>query len=266
MKVYIISLKGLRNQNEDKHNIILNSNGNDKKSKNINYFAIYDGHGGKQVSKYLAENLPLYFFRKKTRYPLAKKFVKTVYDHIQDVLRNNYKNFSYRAGSTCLVVIHFQKNKQSFLNILNTGDCRAVLCRDNLALPLTKDHKPHWPEELNRIQKLGGKIYYDGEDWRIKDLSVSRSFGDIEATPYVTHMPDLFHYKVDKNDKFLIMACDGLWDVVDNQEAINFVLSQCYNELLNRRINEDVNISQKLGEYALRKGSTDNVSIIIIFF
>jgi len=266
MKVYITSLKGLRKQNEDKHSIILNSDSTDRNSKSVNFFGLYDGHGGKQVSKFLEENLPLYFMKKSIKYPLNKKYVKTIYDHIQNILRNNYKKMSYRIGSTCLVVIHFQKNKNSYINILNTGDSRCVLCRDNLALPLTKDHKPHWPEELSRIQKLGGRIYFDGDDWRIKDLSVSRAFGDIEATPYVTHEPDMYQYKIDKNDKFMIIACDGLWDVVSNQDAVNFVLTQCYDDTVSNRVNVEMNISQKLGEFALKKGSTDNVSIMVVFF
>ena len=50
-----------------------------------------------------------------------------------------------------------------------------MLCRDNFAIPLTKDHKPDFPEEKARIQALGGEIKFDGADYRIRDLSVSKA-------------------------------------------------------------------------------------------
>ena len=266
MKVYTISLKGLRDQNEDKHNVILNSNKSNTEMNNVDFFSVFDGHGGKQVSKYLAKTLNQYFMKKTIKYPISKKYVKTVYDHVQKTLRTNYKNFSYHSGSTGLVVIHFTKKNQSYLNIFNTGDCRCVLARDNCALPLTKDHKPHWPEERTRIQGLGGTIKFDGSDWRIKDLSVSRAFGDVDATPYVTHVPDIFQYRLDKTDKFIIIACDGLWDVVANYEAVNFIINKFYHNDLKTRINTNANIAAELAKYALEKGSTDNITVIVVFF
>jgi len=263
MKVHIITLKGLRDQNEDEHSVILNGDNKDCTMNSVNFFGVYDGHGGKQVSKFLANNLPYYFMKKKIKYPISKTYVKKVYDHVQSLLRNKYKNFSYTTGSTCLVVAHYKKNSQYYIDVMNTGDSRCVLCRDNIALPLTKDHKPIWPEEKRRIEQLGGKLYYDG-DWRIKNLSVSKAFGDIEAAPFVTHRPDIFHYKLDKSDKFLILACDGLWDVLDNNEAINFVLENCYDEKF-EKTNDKVNIAQKLAEHALRKGSMDNITVVVVF-
>ena len=112
---------------------------------------------------------------------------------------------------------------------------------------------------------MGGKPYFDGDDWRIKDLSVSRAFGDFDAEPYLTNMPDIFRYKIDKNDKFIIFACDGVWDVLQNQDVVNFVLNECYDKDLNVRINKNLNIAKKLAEHALQKGSTDNLTIIIYF-
>merc|ERR1712078_476555 len=133
-------------------------------------------------------------------------------------------------------------NNNNYINIMNTGDCRAVLCRNNVAIPLTKDHKPHWPDERRRINQLGGEIYFDGHDYRITDLSVSRAFGDKSSSKYVTHRPDLYKYKLNKNDKFLILACDGLWDVLTNHDAINFVLDNCYDISMSNRINQNINI------------------------
>lgn len=264
MNVHSVSLKGLRDQNEDKHDIIVNGNSQNPNIKNVNLFAVYDGHGGKEVSKFLKDNLSKYLLNKTCEYPLKKQHVYAVYDNIQKALsKTSYASYS---GSTAIVVVMFKCSGSSYLNVLNTGDCRTVLCRDNFALPLSKDHKPNWPEEHYRITQKGGKIVFDGYDYRIKDLSVSRAFGDLDATPYVTHRPDIFRYKLDKNDKFIVIACDGLWDVLNNNDVVNFILMNCYDQTLKTRINnKQMNIARKLGEYALKKGSTDNISIIIVF-
>ena len=166
-------------------------------------------------------------------------------------------------------MFHFKLKNETFLQVLNTGDSRCVLCRDNFAFVLTKDHKPNWPEERVRIEALGGKIYRDyGDDWRIGDLSVSRAFGDINAEPYVTYKPEIFKYKLTKDDKFIIIACDGLWDVLTNQEAVNFVISRAYNVNTGNKNKEitSLNISKLLAEYAIKKGSMDNVTVIVVFF
>lgn len=265
MDVYHASLKGLRDQNEDRHNIIQNINNKDCTKSKINFYGIYDGHGGKEVSSFLSEKLPDYFM-KKMEYPLPKKYILKAYDHIQNLLRNNHKNMAYRAGSTCLVVIQYEKDGFKWLNVMNTGDSRCVMCRDNFAYPLTKDHKPGWPEERHRIEQMGGKIYLDGPDYRIGDLSVSRAFGDVDAEPYVTHVPEISKYKLDKSDKFIIIACDGLWDKVANQDAVNFVLLNCYDKTTKKRINKNMNIANELANYALHKQSTDNISVIVVFF
>jgi serine/threonine protein phosphatase PrpC len=267
MSVHSVSLKGKRPQNEDKHNIIINIEGEDKNNADINYYAVYDGHGGKFVSKFLYNNLYKCFTDKRVTYPLKKEFVKKIYEYYQNLLKSNYKEHATNAGSTCLVVVQYRKDECDFLNILNTGDSRCVLCRNNIGIPLTKDNKPHWPEESARIRKLGGQIVNDGYDWRICDLSVSRAFGDISAEPYLTCIPDYYKYKLNANDKFMIIACDGLWDVMNNQDAVNFVLDNCYDQVSGEMVNSHVNISKKLAEHAINNiGSTDNVTAIVVFF
>ena len=274
MLTHNISLLGKRESNEDQHFIFVNLNNIDTEKRDINLFAVFDGHGGKDVSKYLKENLPNYFTSKIQKFNILdtvkfKKYIVKVFNHIQINLEKKFKNFSYNVGSTALVAIFFKKDKDINYYTINVGDCRAVLCnKNNIAIPLTKDHKPHLIEETERIKNLGGDIYFDGHDWRVGDLSVSRAFGDMDASPYVTHVPEIFKYKISKGDKFIILGCDGLWDVTDNQEAINLVLENIYEikELSVMNGHSKNNISYNLANYAINKGSTDNVSITIIFF
>jgi len=266
MNIHSVSIKGVRNQIEDRHTIVYNMDNQDTTKAPIKFFGVYDGHGGKFVSSFLAESLPTLFVDKRISYPVSKDYINQVFKYLQNkILKKNYYDKAVHCGSTCLVGIHYKKQDQDYLIVMNTGDTRSILCRDNFAIPLSKDHKPAWPEERHRIEQLGGQIYFDGDDWRIKDLSVSRAFGDFDAEPYLTNMPDIFRYKLDKNDKFIVFACDGLWDVIQNQDVVNFILNECYDKNLCTRINKNVNISKKLAEYALLKGSTDNLTVLIYF-
>lgn len=267
--VYPASQQGKRPSNEDVEVTINNLNeyglAIDKKYAPIDIFIICDGHNGKQVSTYIAEQLARKFMNKTMNYPIGKKMVKDIYDKIQlDLIKN--VSTSNIAGSTAITLIRYNYLGKEKIQIFNVGDCRAVMCKDGLAIPLTKDHKPHWPEETERLKNiitlynLPDKIgFYDG-DWRIHGLSVSRSFGDIDSTPYITHQPDSFSYILSAKDKFIILACDGLWDVMENHEAVNFVLEKIkYGDARE-------NIALQLAKRAIDKGSTDNVSVVIIKF
>ena len=265
MSIYIISKKGIRDQNEDNDTIIINLDNKDQTKHKINMYGIYDGHGGKFVSKYLSQNLPEYFTNKSTEYPLSGRYIRNSFINLQKKLEKDHPNESDFCGSTCLVAIEYKHEKKRYLDIMNVGDSRCVISKKNIAQVITKDHKPNWPDEKKRIQQLGGEIYYDGVDWRIGALSVSRAFGDLDSKPFISVKPDIFRYKISNKDQFMVIACDGLWDVIDNQEAVNYVISQCY-DLEYNRINKKINISRMLADLALQKGSTDNVTVITIFF
>jgi serine/threonine protein phosphatase PrpC len=265
MKVYSHSLQGKRDANEDQHFHIMNLNGENNEFNNINLFGVFDGHGGKLVSKYLKETLPPFFITKfkKNLYlkdDSASKYFIKVYDLLQDKLRNDHPRAVVHCGSTACVGIHYKDiNNEDKIWILNVGDSRAVKCnKDNIAEQLSLDHKPNSPEEKNRIEELGGKLEYDGSDWRIKGLSLSRAFGDLDCAPYVTHLPQIYKYNISSKDKFIIFACDGLWDVLSNQDAIDFI-----NELKLKKFKG--NYCKELAEHAIHKGSLDNVSAIVYF-
>ena len=273
MKTHSISLIGKRDNNEDKHKIIINMDNNDKSLAPVNFFAVFDGHGGKNVSSYLEENYHKYFVNKFMdlnygKYNSMINNFKKTHEHIQTKLEDKFRNISYTVGSTSLACLFYKKGNCINYYISNVGDCRAVLCNQyNKAIQLSVDHKPNSVDEKNRINQLGGKIYFDGYDWRVGNLSVSRAFGDIDSKPFVSHSPDVFKYSLSPQDKFLILACDGLWDVFSNQKAINFVLSKMKNmNIENNNKRNRNNIAQMLANEAIEIGSTDNISVVIIFF
>lgn len=266
MSIHTASLKGRREQNEDRHKIFTNLDKSNIEKAPVDFYAIFDGHGGKFVSKFLCDHLCNFFIDKKIEYPLKKTYINRVYSYVQNTLSKDHVQNATNVGSTSLVAIRYKQGTRDYLNILNTGDSRCIICRNNLAIALTKDHKPNWPEENQRIKTLGGQIIFDGFDFRINDLSVSRAFGDLSAQQFVSFLPDVFRYRLVPDDKFIVLACDGLWDVLSNQDVVNFVLENCYDNTLNNRINKNINVAKKLAEFAIIRGSNDNVSVVVVFF
>lgn len=261
-----ISLIGKRKKNEDEIDIIINKDNEIKKK--INFFGIYDGHGGNQVSKYLKENLSKYFIDNDSleiKKLLDNKNINDIFEFIQNSLIE-YELGAKNAGSTALIIIMYKKNNLNIIKIMNLGDCRAVLCNiNNIAIPLTKDHKPSSYDEYKRIIGMSGIIKYsNNDDPRINGLSVSRSFGDLDSKPYISHLPDIYEHKI-INDKFIILGCDGVWDCLTNQEVIDFVLDKMDKIKIKTKPLKNENIAYLLGNYAIEKGSLDNISIIIIF-
>jgi len=290
IKIYKESLIGLRTTNEDIETYKQNANSNgkaiDESFAPINLFIICDGHGGKEVAAFVVPILKKHLMNPECNYPLTHQEIIKIYNYIQKELINHPKNIAENCGCTALVtVIYYDKGNRN-LQVINIGDSRSVICNDGFAIPLCKDHKPYWPEEKKRIDKVNltskvkRKIHFDAGDWRVGDLSVSRSFGDLYNTPHVTHIPQSFTYSLLKSDKFIVMACDGVWDVISNQEVVNFVRDNIDNNnisfyKLTDKITHKItyptassqkskNLATKLAEYAIAKGSTDNISIIII--
>jgi len=289
IQIYKSSRIGTRPTNEDTEEYETNLYVNDQTKCHaynpdhapVDVFIICDGHGGHEVSKFVAPELRRQFMNKNLKYPLTQDVIYKIFNKIQQFLVNHPKKIANACGCTALVLVRYLDYKKlQHIQIINLGDSRAVLSRRGIAIPLTKDHKPFWSDEKKRIDTVNERtginrqICFDSGDWRIGDLSVSRSFGDLDNTPHVTHFPELFNYQLLPADGFIVMACDGVWDVLQNHEVVNFVrdfLTKNHTEFykISRCANgpTDINnIAQRLADYAITRGSTDNVSVIIIVF
>lgn len=274
MWYHSISIQGKRPYNEDEYNIINNLNSKDITLHNIGYFGLFDGHGGGKISKFCKKHLHKYFLDNERCKTASKskdydKYINKTYISVQNKLSDSEKE-AKSVGSTALVTLVYERDKKKYCKVVNLGDCRAIMCNEyNIAIQLTKDHKPIAFEEYKRIISEKGKITKEtNDDYRINGMSVSRSFGDLDAKPQVSHIPDIFDYDINKT-KFIIMGCDGLWDVLNNQEAIDMVLSELennddYKKNINNKSNS--NIAIKLANLAYDKGSEDNITVIVIFF
>eukprot|EP01105_Mastigella_eilhardi_P022470 TRINITY_DN5527_c0_g1_i1.p2 TRINITY_DN5527_c0_g1~~TRINITY_DN5527_c0_g1_i1.p2 ORF type:complete len:184 (+),score=43.57 TRINITY_DN5527_c0_g1_i1:28-552(+) len=161
------------------------------------------------------------------------------------------------SGSTAVVCIVMDK----LLCVANVGDSECVLGvhlkgHDYRAAVLTKMHTRDEPEEKRQYPAYFGKL------WGV--LAVTRSFGDkdfkTKATNYVSCEPHVCVHTLTENDAFLIIACDGLWDKWGYQDAVDFVESS-------REAGwGPTQIAEILGSGAIVRGSTDNVTVLIVFF
>ncbi|KZO90732.1 protein serine/threonine phosphatase 2C [Calocera viscosa TUFC12733] len=135
----------------------------------------------------------------------------------------------------------------------NAGDARAVLCRDGKAIRLTYDHKGSDHMEAKRITDAGGFVMNN----RVNGvLAVTRSLGDSAMKEFVVGSPYTTETELGEDDEFMIIACDGLWDVVDDQSAVELV----------RNITNAQEASAILKQHALDNFSSDNISVLVVRF
>ncbi|KAJ6249675.1 lrr receptor-like kinase [Anaeramoeba flamelloides] len=152
------------------------------------------------------------------------------------------------SGSTAIIVLIIGDSIFSG----NIGDSRSVLCRKKLAIRLSKDHKPTLPKERERILKNGGIVTHN---LRINSgLAISRSFGDYKFNQYITVNPFVTKYKLKRHDRYIVLACDGVWDVLTDQQAIDIVLDcKC-----------PIKAAIQIRNLSILSGSTDNISVLVI--
>ncbi|KAH7092015.1 protein phosphatase-like protein 2C [Paraphoma chrysanthemicola] len=147
-----------------------------------------------------------------------------------------------------------EASRQRVLYTANVGDARIVLCRNGRALRLSYDHKGSDENEGRRVASAGGLILNN----RVNGvLAVTRALGDAYMKDLVTGHPYTTETVIQADqDEFLILACDGLWDVCSDQEAVDLV----------RHIQDPQEASKKLVDYALARFSTDNLSCMVVRF
>ncbi|XP_047956708.1 protein phosphatase 2C 37-like [Salvia hispanica] len=164
------------------------------------------------------------------------------------------------VGSTAVVAVLSPEK----IVVSNCGDSRAVLCRNGVAIPLSVDHKPDRPDELRRIEEAGGRvIYWDGP--RVLGvLAMSRAIGDSYLKPYVIPEPEVTVTDRTGEDECLILASDGLWDVVSDQTACG-VARMCLQSRKGESSNQACSdASILLTRLALARHSADNVSVVVV--
>ncbi|KDP22154.1 hypothetical protein JCGZ_25985 [Jatropha curcas] len=215
-------------------------------------FGIFDGHGGSRAAEYLKEHLfdnlmkhPQ--FIENTKLAISETYQRTDVDFL-DSEKDSYRDDGSTASTAVLVGDH--------LYVANVGDSRTVISKAGKAIPLSEDHKPNRSDERKRIENAGGVVMWAGT-WRVGGvLAMSRAFGNRMLKQFVVAEPEIQDQKVDGEFELLVLASDGLWDVVPNEDAVS----------LARTEEEPEAAARKLTEAAFTRGSADNITCIVVRF
>ncbi|CAK9328288.1 unnamed protein product [Citrullus colocynthis] len=237
----------------------------------LHFFAVYDGHGGSQVAKFCAERMHEVIaeewgregikgheWQKRWEIAFSNGFQRTDNEVVSEAVATDM------VGSTAVVVV------LSGCQIIasNCGDSRAVLCQRNKAIPLTVDQKPDRQDELMRIEREGGKVI----NWMgarvLGVLAMSRAIGDRYLRPWIIPVPEISFTTRSDEDECLVLASDGLWDVMTNEE-VGQVACHLLRRLRRLSLTTDDTppaqiVANNLTEIAYGRNSSDNISVIVI--
>ncbi|XP_052200595.1 probable protein phosphatase 2C 27 [Diospyros lotus] len=229
----------------------------------ISFYGVFDGHGGKGAAQFVRDHLPRVIVED-ADFPLElEKVVRRSFMETDAAFAKScFLESTQSSGTTALAAMIFGRS----LLVANAGDCRAVLSRRGIALEMSKDHRPCCDNERMRIESLGGYIddgYLNGQlgvtralgDWHIKGLKETSGRGG----PLIAE-PELKLVTLTKEDEFLIIGSDGMWDVFRSQNAVDFA---------RRKLQEhnDVKLCCKhIVEEAVKREATDNLTVVMVCF
>ncbi|KAI8368185.1 phosphatase 2C-like domain-containing protein [Radiomyces spectabilis] len=260
------SMQGWRVHMEDAHAAIPYN-----ATTNASYFAVFDGHGGSYAAKYSSENHHKKIFESNA-YKANRicEALRRANFAIDEDLRHDEAYANDCSGCTAIVAVLTSKN---VLYVSNAGDSRAVISTSNgKAIPLSHDHKPTNATESARIRNAGSYVEFGRVNG---SLALSRALGDLgfkdnnQLPPEkqaVTADPEISEHELTDNDEFMILACDGIWDCLTNQEAVD-----CVRFKLTER-KQLKTICEEMMDLCLTKKSDatgigcDNMTMIIVAF
>lgn len=251
--------------------------------RNSSLFGIYDGHGGRDCVEFLRHNLHMYFIESITARGGLDRSTQVFHD-VYECLKNSFleadKCFinlikevkeGTECGSTAVVACVIG----GWVFCANCGDSRAVLCREGRAIQLSLDHTPARADELARIEAAGGFVSWGRVMGR---LALSRAFGDADykvptselrasgnGQSVITAEPEIRWERLTPQDEFLLLGCDGLFDVFSTQEAVDFARKHLAamppgEQDPNRTVRDLVR------EAIQSRGSRDNVTAMLVVF
>ncbi|MBY0353436.1 protein phosphatase 2C domain-containing protein [Candidatus Babeliales bacterium] len=241
---------------------------NDKKK----LWGVYDGHGGTRIALQAKEKLHKLIFEHEKTLTTQQALIQSFAQFHEEI-----KSESYRIGTTATVALV----RSGKLYVANVGDSRAVLCVNGHAQQVSIDHNPDLPSEQTRIESLGGEVsvipcgrifdFLETTESTVKKeytvarfgnsgLAVSRALGNVNLGDLLCVKPDIYSRDLNGTEDFLIIASDGLWDVMSNQAAVDLV-KHWLNEGMHPLI-----CANNLVDKALALWNHDNVTATIIFF
>ncbi|KAK4746293.1 hypothetical protein SAY87_012605 [Trapa incisa] len=224
----------------------------EKRGRELGLFAIYDGHLGDRVPAYLQKYLFSNILKEEEFWVNPVGTISKAYEMTDKTILSLDSNLG-NGGSTAVTAILV--NGRS-LWVANVGDSRAVLSKGGQAIQLSIDHEPS--TERGSIEDRGGFVSnMPGDVPRVNgQLAVSRAFGDKGLKTHLRSDPHIQPANIDATTDLLILASDGVWKVMGNQEAVDIA----------RKIKDPLLAAKELTAEALKRDSKDDISCIVIRF
>ncbi|KAG6740375.1 hypothetical protein POTOM_055824 [Populus tomentosa] len=251
------------------------------------FYGVFDGHGGKHAADFACYHLPR-LIAEDEDFPMeVERVVTSAFLQTDSAFAKACSlDAALASGTTALAALvvgrlafthpptdsalpgafNAHQTRLWLLVVANAGDCRAVLCRRGNAIDMSNDHKPMCSKERKRIEASGGYIY-DGYlngllnvaralgDWHMEGLK-----GDGSDGGPLSAEPELMTRQLTEEDEFLIIGCDGIWDVFRSQNAVDFARRRLQEH------NDPVMCSKDLVDEALKRESGDNLAVIVVCF
>lgn len=231
---------------------------------NQHFFGVFDGHGGKDVAQYCSTRAHQVFFGVKTEHPdwaMSQVWSQTYSTLDKEIQENLAIEDADCEGATCttchLLVL---PNGKFQISVANVGDSKAILIDDNDMQVLSETHRPTNESEEKRVKAEGGRITGERNKRLNGRLAVTRALGDHlmkKTTKGLTSIPfiqDIVNVD-DSIQSVIVMASDGLWDVVPDSLVMHTVRSSTEGATA---------IAEKLKGLALQHRSMDNIAVVVV--
>ncbi|CAA0830576.1 Probable protein phosphatase 2C 65 [Striga hermonthica] len=294
-QVSMFSQQGKKGINQDAMTVWESFSGD----KDMYLCAVFDGHGpsGHKVARYVRDSLPSKISKlyrqpcvdidietetgqesPESKNPLLlswKARLTKCFHEIDEQLEGDASVESYSSGTTSVCILR----KGEHLIIANLGDSRAVLGKRDesnqlVSEQLTVDLKPNLPREAERIRSCEGRVLAMDEEpnvyrvWMPHDdcpgLAMARAFGDFCLKDFgLISTPEVTYRKLTERDEFVILATDGIWDALSNEEVVQIVGSSRRRSIAAKLLVEQARWAWR---YKFPRSKIDDCAVVCLFF
>lgn len=267
IKFAVSAMQGWRKDMEDAHITQNRFPG----APNMSLFSVFDGHGGSLIANQSKQRLvevlqKMEGFTQAVSQPQKLgEYMRKAYLEMDAEMREmpEVVREEDTSGCTALSVLI----TDTHIICANSGDSRSVMATGGVTVELSFDHKPTNPDERARIENAGGTVSQKRVDG---DLAVSRALGDYNykktagcrpEEQKVSAEPEIKVVERKPEDEFVILACDGIWDVMSSDDANNFVRTLMMEGEKSLPL-----ICEEILDECLLRNSRDNMSVIVVVF
>lgn len=220
------------------------------------YFAVFDGHGGVDAARYASVHVHTNASRQPELLTDPAAALKEAFQRTDEMFLQKAKRERLQSGTTgvCTLITG------AALHVAWLGDSQVILVQQGQVVKLMEPHRPERQDEKARIEALGGFVSLM-DCWRVNGtLAVSRAIGDVFQKPYVSGEADAASRELTGLEDYLLLACDGFFDVVPHHEIPGLVRGH-----LLRQKGSGMHVAEELVAVARDRGSHDNITVMVVF-